>query len=249
MLKYLESHNFNLQALESLLRARSDTSSDLSALRSSLPRHMRQILSQRLMHAFRESAPVEDAFSFTYYSEIALLIREVEQQGARLLYAERDNVGMQQLRAILFALAEPPKLRRPWLPQLWVEYLEDERPEIIAEAIDSLWRYGDKKARFQVIQLQQHHSEYVRGSVLRYISHTMPHFAPLLLVSALKDVHFIVRETAIDEIDRLEAVESLPYLYPHVEDVSPQVRQAAATAVENLKLASAYDIPEELRAG
>lgn len=249
MLEYLEAHNFNRQALEQLLRSESDTSSDVAERRDLSSTQIRQVLSQQLMRAFRGSAPFEDAFSFTYYSEIALLIREVEPHGARLLYAERDTVGTQQLRAMLFALAEPPKLRRPWLPQLWVSYLDDERPEIVAEAIDGLWRYGDKKARFQVMQLQQHHSEYVRGSVLRYISHIMPHFAPLLLVSALRDGHFIVRETAIDEIDRLEAVESLPYLYPLIEDASSQVRQAAITATANLKLASDYDHPEELRAG
>lgn len=244
------ARDLNLQRLTALLQHVSDAEEkDSASSKSHLSLRVRQAILQRLIDFFHEPAPEGEAFAFGYYSELALLIRNVDQQGVRFLYDERAQTGIPQLRAILFALAEPPKLRRSWLPHLWLSYLDDERPEIVAEAIDGLWRYGEKKAKYRVLQLQQHFSEYVRGSVLRYASHVMPRFAPFFLISALKDTHFIVRETAIDELDRLEIIEALPYLYPSLEDDHAQVRQAASTAVENLTNATTYHAADQRQAG
>jgi hypothetical protein len=245
-----EVRNLDLHRLTTLLQRVPDGGEECSERSEPhLSLQVRRALLWRLIDFFREPAPEGQAFAFGYYSEIALLIRNIDQQGVRFLYDEQPQADTQRLRAILFALAEPPKLRRSWLPQLWWSYLDDERPEVVAEAIDSLWRYGDKKAKYRVLQLQHHRSEYVRGSVLRYISHIVPRFAPLLLVAALGDDHFIVRETAIDELDRLEVVESLPYLYPYLADDHAQVRQAAVTAVENLTSAAKYRATDQRQVG
>jgi hypothetical protein len=190
---------------------------------------------QQLIAHFSAPAPDGEAFAFAYYSEVALRIRQHGPQGVDFLYREHAQASDERVRAILFALAEPPKLRRPWLPELWLAYLDDRRGEIVAEAIDCLWRYGDRKSKYRVLQYQRHDSAYVRGSVLRYVSRMVPHCAPLLLILALRDEHFLVRETAIDELDRLEVGDALPYLYRLLEDRAPQVRQAARTAIEHLE--------------
>ena len=76
---------------------------------------------------------------------------------------------------------------------------------------------------------------YVRGSVLRFMSEFYPERAVGLLIDALNDAHFIVRENAADELGELEAVEALPFLRAKLEDPHPDVRQAAETAIEMLE--------------
>ena len=141
---------------------------------------LQEALLQRLIALFRAPAPDGEEYGFSYYSEVALLLRQHGNRGVRFLYLESSQASTEQLRAILFALAEPPKLRRHWLPELWRSYLDDPRVEIVAEAINSLGRYGDRKAKYRVLQLQRHDSADIRGSVLRYVSQMTPRCAPLL---------------------------------------------------------------------
>lgn len=232
---YPELNNLDLRSLATQLQDASDKlERNVIPTQPHLASQVKKALWQRLVNLFHVPAPDGDEFAFSYYSEVALLMRQHGDRGVRFLHSESSQTNTVRLRAILFALAEPPKLRRSWLPQLWRSYLQDARPAIVAEAIDGLWRYGDKEVKYDVSQLQKHQSEYVRGSALRYVSHTTPQCVPLLLIGALNDEHFIVRETAIDELDRLEAVDALAYLPRLMEDHSLQVREAARTAVENL---------------
>ena len=45
----------------------------------------------------------------------------------------------------------------------------------------------------------------------------------------------LMRENACDELDQLKALEAIPALLPLLEDPHPQVRQAAQTALDNLR--------------
>jgi HEAT repeat protein len=54
------------------------------------------------------------------------------------------------------------------------------------------------------------------------------------LLAALHDPSFIVRESAIDELDELQAVASLPALANLLQDPDPDVREAARTAYDHL---------------
>jgi HEAT repeat protein len=55
-----------------------------------------------------------------------------------------------------------------------------------------------------------------------------------MLIHALSDQEFIVRENAIDELGELGQPEAIPYLQPLLNDEHPDVRQAAETAIEVL---------------
>ena len=62
-----------------------------------------------------------------------------------------------------------------------------------------------------------------------------PNKALPLLIEALKDPDFIVRENAADELGELYEVEAIPYLHQLLRDSHPHVRQAAQTAIEMLE--------------
>ena len=62
-----------------------------------------------------------------------------------------------------------------------------------------------------------------------------PDRAQPLLIEALKDPHFIVRENAADELGELDVVTAIPDLRQLLADSHPDVRQAAQTAIEILE--------------
>ncbi len=179
-------------------------------------------------------------YATAYYQEVALLIAQQGADGAAYLLGvlEDFNLDTDRLRSALMALTQlqPEHLptERQTLRQLLSRYLYDQRPLIIAEAVDGLWRQNIKDARDAVLRLQAHPSPYVRGSVLRYISRLFPSEAVPLLVDALRDDSSIMRENAVDELDWLGAADALSALRPLTGDPDPQVRQAAETAVANL---------------
>lgn len=186
-------------------------------------------------------APLEgEEYGYTYYSEVALLIRQSGSAGVEFLYPkgmiwnEAKQADTIKLRAILLALTQP-RLEQPALRDWLLSLLQDKRSIIVAEAIDSLTRQGEADTLEQVLPLLKHASPYVRGSVLRFMSEFYPERAVPLLIEGLNDAHFIVRENATDELGSLCAVEALPFLRAKLEDPHPHVRQAAETAIEMLE--------------
>ena len=180
-------------------------------------------------------APLEgEEYAYTTYSEVALLIRESGSAGVEFLWKEAKKADTTRLRAILLALTQPP-LEEPAIKKWLLSLLQDKRPLIVAEAIDSLTRQAEADTLQQVLPLLKHASPYVTGSVLRFMSEFYPERAIPLLIEALNDAHFIVRENAADELGELEAVDALPFLRAKLEDPHPHVRQAAETAIEMLE--------------
>ncbi len=191
-----------------------------------------------------------EAYGYTYYSEVALRIRQNGgSAGIEFLWNEAKKADTTRLRAILLALTQPP-LELPALRGWLLSLLEDKRPLIIADAIDSLARQesilpldreGKRLPKDNMETLQQirpllkHTSPYVRGSALRFMSEFYPEQAVPLLIEALNDAHFIVRENAADELGELEAVEALPFLITKLEDPHPDVCQAVETAIDMLE--------------
>ena len=106
--------------------------------------------------------------------------------------------------------------------------------EPLEGAIEELIRQEAKKAKTEVLKLRFHNCPYVGGSVLRFMSKLYPREARSLLLESLQDSHYIVKESAIDEIDELNLVEAIPVLRPLLNDSSIEVRQAAETAIKNL---------------
>ena len=166
--------------------------------------------------------------------KVARLIRESGSAGVEFLWNEAKKADTTRLRAILLALTQPP-LEKPAIKKLLLSLLQDKRQLIVAEAIDSLTRQAEADTLQQVLPLLKHASPYVRGSVLRFMSEFYPERAIPLLIEALNDAHFIVRENAADELGELEAVDALPFLRAKLEDPHPHVRQAAETAIEMLE--------------
>jgi len=169
-----------------------------------------------------------------YYAEVARMIRLQGEGGIKFLKSEVCNEDTVRLRAVLSALVWP-KLDDPSLPKLFLSYLTDQRPMIVAEAVDGLSGQEVTEAIDRVLQLLNHNSPYVRSSILRYIRRLYPDKSFPFLVTALKDPHHIVRDNAIDELDYLGNQEAIPYLSPLLNDPHPDVRQAARTVIENLK--------------
>lgn len=169
-----------------------------------------------------------------YYQEVANLIGAQGEAGIAFLRREIEKADAARLRGILFALTEA-RLDNPEFRDLLHSYLQDERPMIVMEAVDSLRMLGDKDSVEQVLALLQHPSPYVRGNVLRYMRCLYPNKALPLLIEALKDPNYIVREIAADELGELYEVEAIPYLRPLLDDSEADVRQAAQTAIEMLE--------------
>jgi hypothetical protein len=197
----------------------------------SLYRELEQLDLAALTDRFGKPAPEGEEYAAVYYEELASLIRRQGEKGASFLWAEINAADNPRLRAILFALTEPPN-QDPRLKERLLSYLNHPEPMIIAEAVDGLARINANNALHRVQRLHGHPSPYVRGAVLRYLRHVDPEQALPVLIDALKDADFIVRENAADELGELRAVEAIPHLRLAEKDPHPDVREAARTAIE-----------------
>ncbi len=185
-----------------------------------------------LINRWHESPIDGEEYASSYYSEVAFLIRNLGETGITFLLNEINLADTERLAAILFFL---PPLKHPTLRNILLQHLHDPRPSIVAGAIDGLRIQGEGEATEEVLGLLTHQSPYVRGSVLRYISDLNPKKAHHLLLQALQDPHYIVRENAIDELEKLGLVDAIEYIKPLLADPHPDVQQASATAIHNLE--------------
>ena len=189
---------------------------------------------QELIAHFQSSPLEGEEYADVYYQEVANLIGVKGEAGIAFLWREIEKADTARLRGILFALTEA-RLDNPEFRDLLRSYLQDERPMVVMEAVDSLRMLGDKDAVEQVLALLQHPSPYVRGSVLRYMRFLYPNKALPVLIEALKDPDYIVRENAADELGELYEVEAIPYLRLLLTDSEADVREAAQTAIAMLE--------------
>jgi HEAT repeat protein len=87
------------------------------------------------------------------------------------------------------------------------------------------------EAHDRVLTHLPHASQYVVGAVLRYISKLFRDEALPILLEALHDERYIVRECAIDELDELDPpafnAEVASHIRPLLDDPHPDVRSAA----------------------
>ncbi len=192
----------------------------------------------------RFTGPPEDGeeYACTYYTEVALHIRERGgDAGVNYLWNSFERADTDRQRAIIFALSEP-SIAMPALKERLLSLLHDARPMVVMESVDGLARLGAADATDRVIDLQQHPSPYVRGSVLRFMRRIHPDRAFPLLIKAIEDPHALVREVAADELGELQNLDAIPHLRPLLVDPDSDVRQAAQTAIEILE-----SMPRELK--
>jgi HEAT repeat protein len=174
-----------------------------------------------------------EEYSALYYQELAISILNQGEAGRTFLKNILDkSLSVEELGAILSNLPS----QEYSLPQdLLLPYLHDDRPLVIAAAIDGLATQREHNSLDEILLLRQHSSPYVRGSVLRFLSVVQTQEAIPVLIEALQDSHYIVRENAIDELDSLGATESIPLIRSLLNDSNLEVQQAAQTAVKNLE--------------
>lgn len=189
----------------------------------------------KLINCFHQTFTDGERDDFSYFSDVALRIRQYGKAGIDFLFGELDRANLEQLRGIILALTFQPPLEHPSLRGILLSYLHDRRPLIVADAVDGLAFLGATDTADAVLPLRTHPDPYVRGSVLRFISRLFPKGAPPILLEALQDPHYIVKENAIDELDNLGAIEAIPYIRPFLSDLHPDVVQAAQTAISNLE--------------
>ena len=186
-----------------------------------------------LIHYWHSVGPLDGKeYATSYYNELAFLIQNKGAAGRLFLKEQISKSNGDRLAAILYHL---PSKEKPIPVNIILQYLKNEFPLVIADAIEGLKFQEEKKAKNEVLKLRFHYSPYVRSSVLRFMSKLYPDEAFLLLIEALQDSDEIVRQSAIDRIDELEIIKAIPYIRPLLDDPSPDVRQAAETAIQNLK--------------
>jgi HEAT repeats len=167
-----------------------------------------------------------DEYAIAYYDELAFLICR-DESGVASLTQEISSSDLPRLSATLNHL--PPNLSAIRT----LAYLQDDRPLIVTRAIDRLQVEGADVLE-QVLSLKSHSSALVRSAVLRFVSKQAPQSAPPVLINALQDPDYLVRMSAVDQLDELPYVEAIPYIQPLVSDPHHYVREAAASAIENL---------------
>ncbi len=198
-----------------------------------------------LVDAFHQPPLDGEEYASTYYSDITVRLRRQGEIGNTVLWNEIDKANTEQLRAIIVGLTLPPAIHpsvKPLTQQQLLAFrkllketcLRSTEPLLVMGAIDGLSFLGDKDATDQVLALRHHASPFVRGGVLRYMARLWPEQAFQLLIEALNDQHFIVRESALDELGELGRPEAISHIQPFLTDEHPDVRQAAQTAIEFL---------------
>ncbi len=181
-----------------------------------------------------QKLPQDGEDPFLYYSEVAASIGTKGEEGIKFLYKQIKKADTPRLVGIIFALSQEQQDSIELLNML-CGYLNDQRAMVVAEAIDGLRRLGAQDCVNKILGLRSSPSPYVRGSVLRFMARLYPEKAINILIEALNDQDFIVRENAADELGELEVVSAIPLLRPLLADSHPDVRSAAQTAIEMLQ--------------
>lgn len=152
---------------------------------------------------------------------------------ARFLRAQVDRADPDRLTAILLAITWFDE-RDSAHADLLIEELDHPDEHVAARAIDGLAGLGGCGLTERVLALGGGPRVLVRGAVLRFARQVVPDRAPALLLDALHDPHYIVRENAVDELDELDYTPALPRIEALSADPHPHVRAAALGAIANL---------------
>jgi HEAT repeat protein len=191
-----------------------------------------------------QSPPLDgEEYADLYYQEVADKICMSGSEGIDFLLAfvlhTDTNSEASRFSAVVLVLSKYSQKSNDFRSTL-VKCLDEEQDSIVSASIEALSSQKVLDVKQQILEKIEHRSPYVRSSVLRYVSQVFPAESIPLLVHALQDKDYIVRESAIDELDEMEhemEPNSLKILLePLLEDSYPQVRQAAQTAIANLRL-------------
>jgi len=174
-----------------------------------------------------------------WLQEVAVRIAKSGAEGLCFLIRSLPSADQAELRAILLSFSFLPREvveeNLETLKRILHTFLGSTHHMLIAEAIEGLNSLGLTDVIQDVRPFLAHWSPYVVGSALRYLSWHDPERAKPVLLESLNSNEPIVRQNAIDELDRLSCSEALPYIRPLLHDEDKDVRQAAQTAICNLE--------------
>ena len=198
-----------------------------------------------LIARFRGTATGHEDEEQVYYDEIAHQIWfQHDEAGKAFLLDELERVREDEtrLRAVLGSLWFLPA-HDPVGTRINLFYLDHANESIVMEAIDGLTHLEVTEAHDRVLTYLSHPSQYVVGAVLRYMSRLFRDEAIPILLEALHDERYIVRECAVDELDELDppASNAAPYVRPLLDDPHPDVRSAARWYFESLAYVAEAD--------
>ncbi|MFC9896964.1 HEAT repeat domain-containing protein [Nocardia sp. NPDC127579] len=168
-----------------------------------------------------------------YYEAVVERIAASGRPGIDCLYAELDRKQLPQALAVIDGLFQVSGTD-PIFGARMRELLREHESDLLAEAIVALGYLGAADVQGEVLGFLDHESPTVRSAVLQYVRRNSGESAKPILIRALSDRHALVRESAVDELGDLGAVDAITDLTPLVEDSNEAVRQAARTAVASL---------------
>ncbi|MGI5222430.1 HEAT repeat domain-containing protein [Nocardia sp. CA-290969] len=169
-----------------------------------------------------------------YYEAVARELYEQGGPGVEVLTQELAGGRVSQLRAALTVLA-----MHQGSEPAFAEYVKalagDSEPVVAADAVRLLGSFGMTELGELIRGMGDHPSPFVRAGVLDYLARAEPESAYPALIQGLRDSAYVVRETAVDALDDLDLTEAITSIELLLEDPHEDVRQAARTAVDNLR--------------
>ncbi len=190
---------------------------------------------------------------YDYYDRLAGLIRDQGQPGNKFLIdtfrAIADdglNSDEEHLRALIWSLSivvnnsrnefEPlDSQEQEFVCQQLMAYLNNYSDLILIASINGLGNYSDNRPREQILKYANHVSEYVRSSVVSYISKVDRKLAIPFLLQALTDHSYVVRDTVIDELFTFHDPRLIPHIRPLLKDPNPMVVESAHQVIKALE--------------
>lgn len=166
--------------------------------------------------------------------ELANAIAQAGDAGVEaLLTAIRSTPSSLQAEAALIALHEN-KLITEDVARAALPMLHADNPLAVAAALDFYAAYGDASHVRAAEAYAKHSSAHVRAASLRYLVCVHCDTVSTLLSAAAIDTDALVREEAADLIGEMQLRGELHLLDLLVKDLNADVKEAAATAREDL---------------
>lgn len=114
-------------------------------------------------------------------------------------------------------------------------YLGSNDPLVVSEIIYVYTRIKYISAWDNLKHFISHESPFIRSAMLKYSTICLDQKqSKKELIEHLKDCHYLVRESAIDELGEIGLTEVVPYLLPLLDDPHKDVRDAAKDAISSL---------------
>lgn len=178
--------------------------------------------------------PPEDDREYAGYSEVVHQLAKLSPELSKDFFLEQlENSDSRRVRGAIEGLSLLD-VRADWFATTVGRFLNDDRHELVGETLWALAFVQYSLGKDRNIEFCGHPDPFVVAAGLHLLARSYPTQAASILFDALNHAHNVVRSSACDEIDDLEIVEAIPKLKPLLKDRHPDVRQAAATALDNL---------------